>query len=182
MAPTLPKLSIDALESLTERMNLPPTQTLKQVSSALLRRQSAPTATVTVVSNDSGGSGGGASTLSGGAIAGIVIGSIAGFLLLWWIFRSCTNLGAPPSPARRDGGAWYDSDRSRYASPHRHHHHRSRSHSHRRRSTSEVGHLRPVAVVSENVHHQRPPPVYVQESDSRNARRGRREQRSRNRY
>ncbi|KAH6842389.1 hypothetical protein B0I37DRAFT_435791 [Chaetomium sp. MPI-CAGE-AT-0009] len=37
-----------------------------------------------------------ATTLSGGAIAGIVLGSIAGFLLLLWIIRSCCNLGAPP--------------------------------------------------------------------------------------
>lgn len=180
MAPLIPKISVDKLESLTGHINLRPTQTLKQVSSALLRRQSAPTATVTVVSNEGGG--GGASTLGGGAIAGIVIGSIAGFLILWWIFRSCTNLGAPPDPVRRDGGAWYDSDRTRYSSPHHHHHHRSRSHSHRRRSTSEAPHFRPVAVVAENHHHQRPPPVYVQESDSRGSRRGRREQRSRNRY
>ncbi|KAK8000447.1 hypothetical protein PG990_013047 [Apiospora arundinis] len=34
-------------------------------------------------------------TLSGGAIAGIVIGSIVGFLLICWIIRSCCNLGRP---------------------------------------------------------------------------------------
>ncbi|KAK7987288.1 hypothetical protein PG988_002276 [Apiospora saccharicola] len=34
-------------------------------------------------------------TLSGGAIAGIVIGSIVGLLLLWWLIRSCMNLGKP---------------------------------------------------------------------------------------
>ncbi|KAK4139771.1 uncharacterized protein C8A04DRAFT_15554 [Dichotomopilus funicola] len=51
-----------------------------------------------------------AKTLSGGAIAGIVIGSIAGFLLLLWIIRSCTNLGAPPGEAV-PGRPWYGSVR-----------------------------------------------------------------------
>lgn len=184
-----PRLPADKLESLAEHIiNPPPTPTLKQVSAALFRRQSAPTATVTVKS-DSGG-GGGASTLSGGAIAGIVIGSIAGFLLLWWIVRSCClNLGAPPDPAHRDAAPWYG-DGDRCSSPasrrpsrsrsHNHHHH------HHRKSSSEVRHLRPVAVVGGEPQHQlhtRPaPPAYVYERDGRDVRRGRRERRSRSRY
>ncbi|KAI1019787.1 hypothetical protein LB504_009542 [Fusarium proliferatum] len=64
-------------------LSLPPT---------LVARQNTETVTVTA----SGDNGNSAQTLSGGAIAGIVIGSIAGFLLLLWVVRSCLNLGAPP--------------------------------------------------------------------------------------
>ncbi|PWY92635.1 hypothetical protein BO70DRAFT_357773 [Aspergillus heteromorphus CBS 117.55] len=37
-----------------------------------------------------GGGGGCPSTISGGGIAGIVLGTIAGTLLLLWLFRLCT--------------------------------------------------------------------------------------------
>ncbi|PLB53178.1 hypothetical protein P170DRAFT_125104 [Aspergillus steynii IBT 23096] len=46
----------------------------------------------------SGGSDNCPSTISGGAIAGIVIGSIAGTLLILWLFKVCALPGA------RDGG------------------------------------------------------------------------------
>ncbi|KAI1737755.1 hypothetical protein F4680DRAFT_205500 [Xylaria scruposa] len=58
------------------------------VTKVLASRQS----TTTVVTD---GSSSGGTTLSGGAIAGIVIGSIAGFLLLLWILRSCGVWGRP---------------------------------------------------------------------------------------
>ncbi|KAK4208978.1 hypothetical protein QBC37DRAFT_60269 [Rhypophila decipiens] len=113
------------------------------------------------------------SSLNGGAIAGIVIGSIVGLLLLIWIFRSCSNLGAPPTDTPpRDGRAWYDGVRSDYPPPdaprspyrsshprphHRHHHHSSRSrsrhsHGHYRRSADiqEVQQVTPVAVVRDS--------------------------------
>ncbi|KAK1772750.1 hypothetical protein QBC33DRAFT_28792 [Phialemonium atrogriseum] len=179
--PSLPgyiSLSTEKLQSLAQDLNLQPTQTLKQVAAALQRRQSAPATTVTVVS-DSGGGGGKGSSLSGGAIAGIVIGSIAGFLLLWWIVYSCTNMGAPPrgEPAAQQA-AWYDGVRDEYPprSPGRR---SSRSRSHRRRST-EVRHSRPVAVVAGGSPRA---PTYVYERDGRDARSGRsREHRSRSRY
>ncbi|KAK4098450.1 hypothetical protein N658DRAFT_561135 [Parathielavia hyrcaniae] len=60
-----------------------------------------------------------ASTLSGGAIAGIVLGSIAGFLLLVWIIRSCTNLGAPPGDRAVPGRPWYGGVRDEYPPRHR---------------------------------------------------------------
>ncbi|KAK4222442.1 hypothetical protein QBC38DRAFT_489822 [Podospora fimiseda] len=80
--------------------------------------------------------------LSGGAIAGIVIGSIAGVLLLIWIIRSCTNLGAPPGRQADPGKPWYGGVRDEYPPRHvgghrphsrsrsrhsYHHHSRSRS-------------------------------------------------------
>ncbi|KAL2162486.1 hypothetical protein VTH06DRAFT_7400 [Thermothelomyces fergusii] len=54
-------------------------------------------------------------TLSGGAIAGIVLGSVAGFLLLAWIIRSCANLGAPPGDEAVPGRPWYGGVRGRPA-------------------------------------------------------------------
>ena len=141
-----------------------PTRTINQIT----RRQQTVTPTVTVVTdtdetttevNDPDD----ASTLSGGAIAGIVIGSIAGLILLIWIFKSCSNLGAPPT-APSKGPAWYDGvtdnnppvrpggppvarSRSRHShhSHARHHHHHSHSRSPRR--SAEVREVRPVTVV-----------------------------------
>ncbi|KAK4150895.1 hypothetical protein C8A00DRAFT_45789 [Chaetomidium leptoderma] len=78
-----------------------------------------------------------AQTLSGGAIAGIVIGSVAGFLLLVWIIRSCTNLGAPPGDEAVPGRPWYGGVRDEHYPPRNGHGHgRARSrgrsrHSHR---------------------------------------------------
>ncbi|CAP62036.1 uncharacterized protein PODANS_5_805 [Podospora anserina S mat+] len=91
-----------------------------------------------VVTDSNGSSGGGLDT---GAIVGIVIGTIAGILLLWWIIRSCTKPNSRPDPDRQ---GWYDDtpprrSRSRSTHSHRHHHHHGRHHSRshsRRRSTS----------------------------------------------
>ncbi|OAA57425.1 hypothetical protein SPI_07084 [Niveomyces insectorum RCEF 264] len=94
----------------------------------LLRVRQASTSTVTVQSSpaDTKDNSSSNNQLSGGAIAGIVIGSVAGFLLLLWIIRSFTNLGAPP--AERE--AWYDDAAAptyrRDGHHHRHHRHRDR--------------------------------------------------------
>ncbi|KAF4447493.1 hypothetical protein F53441_8977 [Fusarium austroafricanum] len=116
--------------------------TLSQAPTLVARQN---TETVTVTS--SGGNGGG-TELSGGAIAGIVIGSIAGFLLLLWVIRSCLNLGAPP----QDREKWYH-----YKEEPRHHHHHSRSRSRRSHRSSLSA----------------PPPIVVRDSTSRSHRRGR---------
>ncbi|EPE07134.1 hypothetical protein F503_07785 [Ophiostoma piceae UAMH 11346] len=109
-----------------------------------------------VVSSDSNDHGG----LSGGAIAGIVIGSVAGFLLILWIWRSCTNLGAPPTEP------WYDDG------PPRRHKRRGRSHyyresypvrtSSRRRYSAEI----PIAT-AERVSVTEPVPVVVRSHSTR---------------
>ncbi|KAH6957059.1 hypothetical protein DER45DRAFT_539823 [Fusarium avenaceum] len=118
-------------------LSLPPT---------LVARQN--TETVTVIATSDGGNNG--TTLSGGAIAGIVIGSIVGTLLILWIIRSCFNLGAPPQEREK----WYHYKEDK--PPRRHsHNHRSRSRRSHRSSISA------------------PPPIVVRESRSHSHRRGR---------
>lgn len=121
-------------------------------------------ATTTVVVDSDSDGGGGNNGLDSGAIVGIVLGTIAGILLLWWIIRSCSKpRPARDAPDRRREG-WYDEpaprrSRSRSGSRHYHsshgHHHRHRSSS-RRRSSS-----RPV-VLEEKVAYGvvQPTPVY----------------------
>ncbi|KAH8197486.1 hypothetical protein TruAng_008344 [Truncatella angustata] len=65
-----------------------PTRSVPQFATKVFARQAA-TTTVVTTGSDSANS----NNLSGGAIAGIVIGSIVGLLLLIWIIRSCLNLG-----------------------------------------------------------------------------------------
>lgn len=145
--------------------NMAPTPTLPLLSH-LLPRQNAPAATVTVyadppattiVTTDSGSdsdSGGGG--LDTGAIVGIVIGTIVGLLLIWWIVRSLSgnNKTAAPAPDT-DRQGWYD-DRAgavhgRTSSRHSHRrsrsgdHHRSHRHHSRHRSSTP----RPVVVVDD---------------------------------
>jgi hypothetical protein len=182
---------ISSAEKFAERA-VEPTRTL--ITDAIFRRQTTtgPTATVTVIQTQAagGGNGGGSSssdasgaddakTLDGGAIAGIVIGSIVGVLLLIWIFRSCSNFGAPPVKGENPSGrAWYDGvqaepyPREPRRSGSRH---RSRSHSHHsRRPSAEVREYTTAVPVAA------PAPTYVYQNDTRNVRRGRsRDHRSR---
>ena len=123
MAPALPKNPIAGAE---------PTATIAELATLVSRQQ----ATVTVVQESSSS---GSDNLSGGAIAGIVLGSILGTLLLLWIIRSCFNLGAPPDKERE---SWYRDVESK---PHHHHHHSSSRH---RRSSSVSA----------------PPPVIIRDS------------------
>lgn len=155
---SLPRTLGDQLHA---RINLGTTPTTADTPT-LVDRQA--TTTVTVVS-DNGGGGGGAG-LSGGAIAGIVIGSVFGVLLLLWIIRSCFNLGAPPQEREK----WYnDVD----PAPRRHHHRR-----HRSRSTS-VGIPPPVIIAdgrsrsrhSRRASHGPPNVVYTSERDRERGRR-----------
>ena len=181
MAPILDLLSREN----AERYVIEPTKTL--ITDAVFRRQATttgPVATVTVIQTQaaSGGDNGNqAQTLSGGAIAGIVIGSIAGLLLLIWIFRSCSNMGAPPVKGENpSGAAWYDGVRSEPYPPRR-----SASRDHRSRSrhssgggggrTREVREYQTAVPVM-----AQPQPTYVYETDTRKSRRGRsRDHRSR---
>lgn len=89
--------------------------------------------------------------LSDGALAGIVIGTIAGTLLVLWIFWSCFNQRTPVVPDREP--AYRD------AKP-RHRHHSSHS-GHRRRS-SDVSGQPPIVLRESSRHrHQQPAQVYV---------------------
>lgn len=80
--------------------------------------------------------------LNGGEIAGIVIGSIAGTLLLLWLIRSCMNLGAPPAGDREKMYRHVDPEYQR-----RRHRSKRRSHSRRRSVDVEVP---PVAYYKES--------------------------------
>lgn len=158
--------------------NLLPTRAVPQLATKVISRQSA---TTTVVST--GNSGNDSQTLNGGSIAGIVIGSIVGILLLVWIIRSCSNLGKPGGwggtfgeqekpPSRRGPDTYYHQE-SRRSGHHHHHHSRSRSRSHydhSPRRSSRVVDVEPV-YVSRGRSQPRPPrPVYVAQ-DARQARR-----------
>lgn len=134
------------------------------IASFLETRQS----TTTVQSGQSSSG----ANLSGGAIAGIVIGSIVGFLLLLWIFKSLSNLGAPPQEKRDP--AWYDDDVSATRSRSRHGRRASRGsyyvqETRPRRSSREV--MRVVQPVY--VEPRRPSRTYVVDKEGRQGRRGR---------
>lgn len=87
----------------------------EQPSPTLVLRQEKET--VTVVSDDGGSNG---TTLSPGAIAGIVIGCVLGTLLLLWLVRSCLNLGAPPGEDRESMYRHVEPKRRRHRSKHGH--------------------------------------------------------------
>ncbi|CCC14231.1 unnamed protein product [Sordaria macrospora k-hell] len=125
--PHIPASTIDKFENIIfKRVVYPALQGVEAIHptrtlSPITRRQDAPpAATVTVVqaADDDDDDPTDASTLSGGAIAGIVIGSIAGLLLLIWIIRSCSNLGAPPTDDKPNGKAWYHGVRDEYPPRH----------------------------------------------------------------
>lgn len=122
----------------------------------------------TTVQSDQSSSG---SNLGGGAIAGIVIGSVVGFLLLLWIFKSFSNLGAPPQEKRDP--AWYD-DVCATRSRSRHGRRASRGsyyvqETHPRRSSREVTR----AVQPVYVEPRRPSRTYVGDKEGRRGTRGR---------
>jgi hypothetical protein len=83
-------------------------------------------------------------TNDAGAIVGIVLGSVAAFLLLCWVLYSCLN-----SP-KKDEGDHGNHRRSHGEHHHHHHHHHHRERcrrSHRRRSHSRPRPPRPVIEV-----------------------------------
>jgi len=153
-----------------------PTRTIPQLVSKVLPRQAS--TTTIVATNPSGGA-----TLDGGAIAGIVIGSIVGFLFILWLLRSCTNLGNP--------GAWGTTFGSReklpansyettYPRQHYHQHRRSGSrhshhshHSHGGRSPRRSSTSRPVYVERQAASPRAPPKVYYARESRDSARSGR---------
>ncbi|KAL4945895.1 hypothetical protein BDV06DRAFT_183558, partial [Aspergillus oleicola] len=97
------------------------------------------------------------STISGGAIAGIVIGSIAGTLLLIWLWRTCMTTTAIHE-AEKTGAPIYTS-RDEYPANEATTHHRRR----RRRSPiySEKGYGRRSSVGRTRSDVKRPRKVYL---------------------
>ncbi|KAI1099690.1 hypothetical protein F4804DRAFT_74517 [Jackrogersella minutella] len=152
-----------------ELESIKPTRTLPDtITRVLAARQQ----TTTVVSQ---GSGSPSNNLSGGAIAGIVIGSVAGFLILLWIIRSCINIRHPgwwgetfePDNEKPPHMHYYGGFRPRY--PRETHGYRSRSRHHHHHSHS------PRVYVERNISPRAPPVVY--HSDVRRSIDGRRHSR-----
>ncbi|KAK2057988.1 hypothetical protein LY76DRAFT_616797 [Colletotrichum caudatum] len=147
---------------------LHPTRTLEQPLRHLLARQVVATVTTTPEATEDAASD---NELSGGAIAGIVLGSIAGFLLLLWIVRSCGMWSRPDDWAEKDV---YDDRRHRGRSPgarhrrrhsHRYHHETSRSrHSHPSYEINEVRYTQPVVYDKRRVSSSPVPPANVYRS------------------
>ncbi|KAK1990855.1 hypothetical protein LX36DRAFT_663834 [Colletotrichum falcatum] len=144
MAPASP--FSDALAGAATALH--PTRTLARPLRDILARQVVTTVTATPETTEDSASD---SNLSGGAIAGIVLGSIAGFLLLLWIVRSCGMWSRPAEWSDKDV---IDDRRYRGRSPgsrhhrrhqHRYHHETSRSrHSHPSYEINEVRYSQPV--------------------------------------
>ncbi|KAK8104345.1 uncharacterized protein PG998_011378 [Apiospora kogelbergensis] len=172
---------------------LTPTRTLPSLLTRALRpRQATATIITTDVETEEH------HDLSGGAIAGIVIGSIVGFLLLCWILRSCLNLGKPgiwgytfgakddPPPRRSSPSYAYRQEthlhrsRSRHSGHHHHHHHHSHGRSPRRKSVEvrQVSTVRPASgyyettrVASRGRSPAAPPAAYYASQEARHVRR-----------
>ncbi|KAI0881409.1 uncharacterized protein GGS22DRAFT_57637 [Annulohypoxylon maeteangense] len=184
MPPILPTSMLEGLPAgrvlVHELKNIKPTRTLPNVVTRVLSARQQGTTTVVTTST-----GGPTNNLSGGAIAGIVIGSIIGFLFLLWIIRSCINW--------RNPGAWgntFEPDNEK--PPHTHyyggstrypreihgHRHRSHSrHSHRSpRRTSVVSVTRPAYADRHRSRSPRAPPAayYADGRDVRRSGDGRR--------
>ncbi|KAL2880804.1 hypothetical protein SGCOL_003831 [Colletotrichum sp. CLE4] len=157
MAPVTPiSNTLSALAAgLTKRnpSDLTPTRTLPSTIRDIFVRQVVTTVTSTPETTEESASN---NNLSGGAIAGIVIGSIVGFLLLLWIVKSCGMWSRPNDWSEKDEYAERSrryrgrspGERHRRRNQHRYHHETSR-HSHSRRPSyvvDEVRYAQPVVV------------------------------------
>lgn len=147
------------------------TRTLPQaITKVLAARQ----ATTTVVQDsDTSSQSADSPNLDGGAIAGIVIGSIIGILLLIWIIRSCGNMGKSESWGRTyepdhekppPRGSQYHGDYPYHQETHyprrsrsRHSHHSRHHHS---RSPGRVEVVQPVVYESRSRSPRAPPAAY----------------------
>ncbi|KAK5634853.1 hypothetical protein RRF57_010566 [Xylaria bambusicola] len=144
------------------------TRTLPQaITKVLNNRQS----TTTVISDGPSDNSSSGSNLSGGAIAGIVIGSIVGILLLIWVIRSCMNMGKSDSWGRAYEPEKPPPRSSQYRADYPYHQEthyprRSRSHhshhSHRRHSRSprRVEVVQPVVYDARSRSPRAPPAAY----------------------
>lgn len=109
----------DGLSETVKRLANPvPDSTINEPT--LVIRQDSPPATVTVHAN----SGGGDINLTGGELAGVIIGCIAGTLLILWLIKSCTPGGFFAGPPARDH---YHHEKPAHRRRSRHSHSRHRS-------------------------------------------------------
>ncbi|KAG9258897.1 uncharacterized protein F5Z01DRAFT_631988 [Emericellopsis atlantica] len=118
-------------------------------ASTLVQRQSE--ATVTVIADGTSSSG---HWLSSGAIAGIVLGTIAGTLIILWLIRSCINFNKPLGEPV---------EKARYEPSHSHHHHHG--HHRRSRSSRRRSSRRPSRASVEDDVIEGPPAIYYTEAE-----------------
>ncbi|KAI0890951.1 hypothetical protein F4806DRAFT_342639 [Annulohypoxylon nitens] len=177
MPPILPTSASDGFSFgqvlARELSHIKPTRTLPDAVTRVLSARQQGTTTVVTTGNSTP-----TNNLSGGAIAGIVIGSIAGFLLLLWIIRSCINWRHPgawgetfePDNEKPPHTHYYGGSSTRYPREIHGHRHRSHSrHSHRSpRRRSVVSVTRP-AYVERSRSPRAPPAAYY--ADGREVRR-----------
>ncbi|KAK2606230.1 hypothetical protein QQS21_003401 [Conoideocrella luteorostrata] len=160
MAPALIIRPSSWLDHAHQPSRVTPTTDPLATKAGVFARQA--TVTVTAAPAPSNDNGNQAQTLSAGAIAGIIIGSVIGILLLIWIVRSCFNLGAPP----QNRESMYH-----HVKPERHHHHHSRHSSRPRRYsyTSEVS-VPPAVMVPDATRTRSRQRSYLYEDDRRGRR------------
>ena len=128
------------------RLALTPSPSLPAPPTRLLPRQASTTTAIPALYGSLD------SSPDPGAVAGITLGAVGGFLLVLFLIYTCINMGNPPETAESSvtGSVVLEKKTTKRHSHHSHHHHHH-DHGHRRSATVEVRRSRvvPAAVIVE---------------------------------